>query len=181
MLHLTGLQLPCPGKKDMLPTSSSCPATLTVTPSPLQQRDTGGAASSPPVVPPCPEQGSGASGCGAAVIDNTLASGKPVDFAPATPTRPHRLLPHAKTDLGPYPARCCCRITINGATPDADGRVSTSTCRRPGHYHAAPVTKDGGRRPSISMLRWTPASAATSWFPRDGDRQTAAPGPTTRP
>ena len=101
-----------------------------------------------PVVPhpEAPEQGSGASDL---VVDFVIDQlpygepGKPVDFAPGTHTYTATGYYHATTVSARIRAVEGATVTINGATPDADGRVSNLDLTTGLNVITATVSKDG--------------------------------------
>ena len=101
-----------------------------------------------PVVPhpEAPEQGSGASDL---VVDFVIDQlpygepGKPVDFAPSTHTYTATGYYHATTVSARLRAVEGAAVTINGVTPDADGRVSNLDLATGLNVITATVSKDG--------------------------------------
>ena len=101
-----------------------------------------------PVVPhpDAPASGSGASDL---VVDFVIDQlpygepGKPVDFAPGTHTYTATGYYHAKAVSARIRAVDGATVTINGATPDADGRVSNLDLTTGLNVITATVSKDG--------------------------------------
>ena len=103
-----------------------------------------------PVVPhpDAPASGSGASDL---VVDFVIDQlpygepGKPVDFAPGTHTYTATGYYHAKAVSARIRAVDGATVTINGATPDADGRVSNLDLTTGLNVITATVSKDGSQ------------------------------------
>ena len=150
---LTGLRSLAPGKKDMalsdiklLPCDAEGNAITS-----YGSDDTGNNNNVARPVVPHPDAPASGSGASDLVVDFVIDQlpygepGKPVDFAPGT---------HTYTATGYYRAKAVsariravdgATVTINGATPDADGRVSNLDLTTGLNVITATVSKDGSQ------------------------------------
>ena len=150
---LTDLRSLAPGKKDMALSDIKllpCDAEGNAITSYGSDNTGGNHEATRPVVPhpDAPEQGSGASDL---VVDFVIDQlpygepGKPVDFAPGTHTYTATGYYHAKTVSARIRAVDGATVTINGATPDADGRVANLDLTTGLNVITATVSKDGSQ------------------------------------
>lgn len=148
---LAGLRSLAPGKSDMalsdiklLPCDANGNAITTYGPS-----EGGGSEGGPRPPVPHPDSPAQGSGSDSLVTDFVIDQlpygepGKPVDFAPGTHTYQATGYFHAKTVSARIRAVSGATVTINGATPDSDGRVSNLDLTTGLNVITATVRKDG--------------------------------------
>ena len=150
---LTGLRSLAPGKKDMalsdiklLPCDAEGNAITS-----YGSDDTGNNNNVARPVVPHPDAPASGSGASDLVVDFVIDQlpygepGKPVDFAPGTHTYTATGYYHAKAVSARIRAVDGATVTINGATPDADGRVSNLDLTTGLNVITATVSKDGSQ------------------------------------
>ena len=150
---LTGLRSLAPGKKDMalsdiklLPCDAEGNAITS-----YGSDDTGNNNNVARPVVPHPDAPASGSGASDLVVDFVIDQlpygepGKPVDFAPGTHTYTATGYYHAKAVSARIRAVDGATVTINGATPDADGRVSNLDLTAGLNVITATVSKDGSQ------------------------------------
>ena len=150
---LTGLRSLAPGKKDMalsdiklLPCDAEGNAITS-----YGSDDTGNNNNVARPVVPHPDAPASGSGASDLVVDFVIDQlpygepGKPVDFAPGTHTYTATGYHHAKAVSARIRAVDGATVTINGATPDADGRVSNLDLTTGLNVITATVSKDGSQ------------------------------------
>ena len=150
---LTDLRSLAPGKKDMalsdiklLPCDAEGNAITS-----YGSDDTGNNNNVARPVVPHPDAPASGSGASDLVVDFVIDQlpygepGKPVDFAPGTHTYTATGYYHAKTVSARIRAVDGATVTINGATPDADGRVSNLDLTTGLNVITATVSKDGSQ------------------------------------
>ena len=148
---LTGLRSLAPGKKDMalsdiklLPCDAEGNAITS-----YGSDDTGNNNNVARPVVPHPDAPASGSGASDLVVDFVIDQlpygepGKPVDFAPGTHTYTATGYYHAKTVSARIRAVDGATVTINGATPDADGHVANLDLTTGLNVITATVSKDG--------------------------------------
>ena len=150
---LTGLRSLAPGKKDMalsdiklLPCDAEGNAITS-----YGSDDTGNNNNVARPVVPHPDAPASGSGASDLVVDFVIDQlpygepGKPADFAPGTHTYTATGYYHAKAVSARIRAVDGATVTINGATPDADGRVSNLDLTTGLNVITATVSKDGSQ------------------------------------
>ena len=150
---LTGLRSLAPGKKDMalsdiklLPCDAEGNAITS-----YGSDDTGNNNNVARPVVPHPDAPASGSGASDLVVDFVIDQlpygepGKPADFAPGTHTYTATGYYHAKAVSARIRAVDGATVTINGATPDADGRVSNLDLTAGLNVITATVSKDGSQ------------------------------------
>ena len=150
---LTGLRSLAPGKKDMalsdiklLPCDAEGNAITS-----YGSDDTGNNNNVVRPVVPHPDAPASGSGASDLVVDFVIDQlpygepGKPADFAPGTHTYTATGYYHAKAVSARIRAVDGATVTINGVTPDADGRVSNLDLTTGLNVITATVSKDGSQ------------------------------------